>query len=118
MRTLSEQPRFGVMIPQEEGTHIVTVGGLLNSAPERTDATHLAFADNLADGGLGRALRGAEPVTELQTSHFPASRRLRYDRLRRPPGPAEQGSATRSGDTWPPGQWQSTSSRRSPQARI
>src|SRR5262249_11155580 len=77
--TPAEQPHFGVMIPQEDGTHIVTVGGLLDSAPERTDDAYLAFATALADGVLGRALEGAEPVTELQTSHFPASRRLRYD---------------------------------------
>lgn len=76
-------PHFGVMIAQEDGTHIVTLGGLLNSAPTRED--YLAFARRLPDPVIANALVGATPVTELQPSHFPASVRRRYDRLRRFP---------------------------------
>ena len=80
--TPTEVPHFGVMIRQEDGTHIVTLGGLLDQAPARTDAAYLEFARGLPDPAIAHALSGATPVTELQPSHFPASRRRRYDKLR------------------------------------
>jgi 2-polyprenyl-6-methoxyphenol hydroxylase-like FAD-dependent oxidoreductase len=79
--TPAEQPHFGVMIRQEDGTHIVTLGGLLDSAPARNDAEYLDFAAALPDQRIAAALAGATPLTELQPSHFPASRRRRYDKL-------------------------------------
>jgi 2-polyprenyl-6-methoxyphenol hydroxylase-like FAD-dependent oxidoreductase len=83
--TPAANPHFGVLIAQEDGTHIITLGGLLNTAPSRDD--YLAFAGRLPDAGIADALVDAEPVTDLQPSHFPASRRRRYDRLRSfPPG--------------------------------
>jgi 2-polyprenyl-6-methoxyphenol hydroxylase-like FAD-dependent oxidoreductase len=78
-------PHFGVLIAQEDGTHIVTVGGLLDSGPAKDDAAYLEFARNLPDPVIADALVGATPVTELQPSHFPASVRRRYDRLRKFP---------------------------------
>ena len=85
--TPTEQPHFGVMIRQEDGTHIVTLGGLLGQAPARTDDDYLDFAAGLPDSAIARALVDATPVTDLQPSHFPASRRRRYDKLRAfPPG--------------------------------
>ena len=80
--TPADTPRFGVMIEQEDGTHIVTLGGLLDSGPDRTDEDYLAFAARLPDPAIADALVGATPVTDLQPSHFPASRRRRYDQLR------------------------------------
>lgn len=79
--TPAEQPHFGVMIAQEDGTHIVTLGGLLESGPARTDEDFLAFARRLPNPAIADALVGARPVTRLQPSHFPASRRRRYDKL-------------------------------------
>ena len=76
---------FGVLIAQEDGTHIVTVGGLLDSGPAKDDQAYLDFARNLPDPVIADALAGATPVTELQPSHFPASVRRRYDKLRRFP---------------------------------
>jgi 2-polyprenyl-6-methoxyphenol hydroxylase-like FAD-dependent oxidoreductase len=81
--TPAQTPHFGVLIAQEDGTHIVTLGGLLDSAPARSD--YVAFAGRLPDPGIAEALVDAEPVTEFQPSHFPASRRRRYDKLRRLP---------------------------------
>jgi len=78
-------PQFGVMIRQEDGSHIVTLGGLLNSAPARTDAAYLEFARNLPDPRIADALVGAQPIGDLQPAHFPYSVRRRYDRLRRFP---------------------------------
>ena len=46
--TPAQAPHFGVMIAQEDGTHIVTFGGLLDSAPHRDDAAYLEFARTLA----------------------------------------------------------------------
>jgi flavin-dependent dehydrogenase len=80
--TPAADPRFGVIIAQEDGTHIVTLGGLLDSGPERTDAGYLDFAANLLDPVIADALAGATPVDELRSAHFPASRRRRYDQLR------------------------------------
>jgi len=78
-------PHFGVAIAQEDGSHVVTLGGLLGAAPARNDEAYLEFAANLPDPRIGRALAGAQPVTEYQPSHFPCSVRRRYDRLRRFP---------------------------------
>jgi 2-polyprenyl-6-methoxyphenol hydroxylase-like FAD-dependent oxidoreductase len=80
--TPAQTPHFGVMIAQEDGTHIVTLGGLLGEGPARDDSGYLAFARGLPDSAISDALVGATPVTDLQPSHFPASRRRRYDRLR------------------------------------
>jgi 2-polyprenyl-6-methoxyphenol hydroxylase-like FAD-dependent oxidoreductase len=83
--TPAESAQFGVLIAQEDGSHIVTLGGLLDRGPQRDDAAYLAFARNLPDPLIAEALEGAEPLTDLQPSHFPYSRRRRYDRLRRFP---------------------------------
>jgi 2-polyprenyl-6-methoxyphenol hydroxylase-like FAD-dependent oxidoreductase len=80
--TPAQQPHFGVIIAQEDGTHIVTLGGLLDSAPQRADDAYVAFARSLPDQVIADALVGATPVTGYQPSHFPASVRRRYDRLR------------------------------------
>jgi 2-polyprenyl-6-methoxyphenol hydroxylase-like FAD-dependent oxidoreductase len=80
--TPAQEPHFGVIIAQEDGTHIVTLGGLLDSAPPRDDEAYFAFARSLPDQVIADALVGAEPVTEYQPSHFRASVRRRYDRLR------------------------------------
>jgi 2-polyprenyl-6-methoxyphenol hydroxylase-like FAD-dependent oxidoreductase len=80
--TPTEKPEFGVAIAQEDGTHIVTVGALLDGAPAKTDEAFLSFARGLADTCIADALDGAAPVTDYQPAHFPYSRRRRYDKLR------------------------------------
>jgi 2-polyprenyl-6-methoxyphenol hydroxylase-like FAD-dependent oxidoreductase len=84
--TPAATPHFGVMIAQEDGSHIVTLGGLLDSGPARNEEAYLAFAANLPDQTIAEALVGATPLTELQPSHFPSSCRRRYDKLRSFPG--------------------------------
>lgn len=83
--TPATSPHFGVLIAQEDGTHIVTVGGLLESGPAKDEQAYLDFARSLPDPVIADALVGATPVTDLQPSHFPASVRRRYDKLRRFP---------------------------------
>ena len=80
--TPAATPHFGVMIAQEDGSHIVTLGGLLDSGPARNEEAYLAFAASLPDQAIAEALVGATPLTELQPSHFPSSCRRRYDKLR------------------------------------
>jgi 2-polyprenyl-6-methoxyphenol hydroxylase-like FAD-dependent oxidoreductase len=79
------KPHFAAMIAQEDGTHILTVGGLLDSAPDKTDEAYLAFVRELPDPVIADALVGASAVTDLQPSHFPASVRRRYDKMRQFP---------------------------------
>lgn len=77
----ADTPHFGVCIAQEDGAHIVTLGGLLDAAPARTDEAYREFARSLPDPRIGDVLQDAEPVGDLQASHFPYSRRRRYDTL-------------------------------------
>ena len=83
--TPAEHPTFGVMIAQEDGTHVVTLGALLGLGPARDDDAYREFALSLPDQAIADALVDATPVTDLQPAHFPASRRRRYDRMRRFP---------------------------------
>ena len=83
--TPAENPTFGVMIAQEDGTHVVTLGGLLGGGPARDDDAYREFAWSLPDPVIAEALVDATPVTDLRSAHFPASRRRRYDRMRRFP---------------------------------
>lgn len=81
----NDEAKFGVCIAQEDGTHILTLGGLLNNGPDNDEEAYRAFAAALPAGHFGKALQGAVPVTDLASSHFPYSRRRRFDRLRRHP---------------------------------
>jgi 2-polyprenyl-6-methoxyphenol hydroxylase-like FAD-dependent oxidoreductase len=83
--TPAQTPHFGVCAAQEDGTYIVTLGGLLGEAPAKTDEAFHSFARALPRSRIADALDGAEPVGDYQPSHFPASRRRRFDRLARHP---------------------------------
>jgi 2-polyprenyl-6-methoxyphenol hydroxylase-like FAD-dependent oxidoreductase len=79
--TPATTPQFGVCIAQEDGSHIVTLGALLDGAPARSDEAYLAFARSLPSPRIAEVLEGAQAVTDYQPSHFPFSRRRRFDRL-------------------------------------
>jgi flavin-dependent dehydrogenase len=83
--TPDETPRFCAVIAQEDGTHIVTLGGLLDDGPERSDGAYLSFAETLPGGLIAGLLDGAAPRSELMAAHLPYSRRRRYDKLDRFP---------------------------------
>jgi 2-polyprenyl-6-methoxyphenol hydroxylase-like FAD-dependent oxidoreductase len=78
-------PHFGVCAAQEDGSYIVTLGGLLDDAPAKDDEAFHAFARALPQSRIADALAGAHPVTDYQPAHFPYSRRRRFDRLARHP---------------------------------
>ncbi len=80
--TPAEKPHFGFMLGQEDGSYILTVGGLLDSGPARTDQAYLDFTAALDNPAIAKSLVGAVPMSDLQPSHFPASCRRRYDKLR------------------------------------
>jgi 2-polyprenyl-6-methoxyphenol hydroxylase-like FAD-dependent oxidoreductase len=80
-----DNPRLAAMLALEGGRFVVTLGGCFGErAPEDLDG-YRAYADNLPDPTIGRFLRQAQPLDEPRTGTFPASRRLRYERLRRFP---------------------------------
>lgn len=83
--TPDRTPHFGVCAAQEDGSYIVTLGGLLDSAPAKSDDAFRAFARGLPNRRIADALEGAEPVTGYQPAHFPYSRRRRFDRLAKHP---------------------------------
>jgi 2-polyprenyl-6-methoxyphenol hydroxylase-like FAD-dependent oxidoreductase len=83
--TPDRTPHFGVCAAQEDGSYIVTLGGLLDSAPAKTDEAFHTFARGLPQARIADALEGAEPLTGYQPAHFPYSRRHRFDRLAKHP---------------------------------
>ena len=95
--TPAENPHFGVMIAQEDGTHIVTLGGLLESGPARNDEDFLAFAASCRPRHRRRAER-RDPVDRT--------------RSRRTSRPADA-AATTTGQTSRPGssRWATRSPR-------
>lgn len=79
--TPDRTPHFGVCAAQEDGSYIVTLGGLLDGAPATSDEAFHAFARTLPQTRIADALDGAEPVTDYHRAHFPYSRRRRFDQL-------------------------------------
>ena len=74
-------PRSGVLAAQEDGRHIVTLGGMLGDHPPTDlDGFH-DFARSLAFADVADALVGAEPLDDGVAFRFPASVRRRYERL-------------------------------------
>ena len=77
--------RFGALLLQEDGSWLVSIGGLLDDGPPRQDPGFLEFARTLAVLDIYDVLRVGEPLDDPVPAHFPASIRRRYDRLRRFP---------------------------------
>lgn len=75
-------PRFGALTLQEDGSFLVTIGGLFGQAPASTDRAFTDFAATLPAPDLAEALAGGEPLADFARFRFPASVRRRYDRLR------------------------------------
>jgi 2-polyprenyl-6-methoxyphenol hydroxylase-like FAD-dependent oxidoreductase len=77
--------RFGVALAIENDRWIVTQGGYFDDMPGSGDAAYLGFARTLAAPDIAELLAEAEPLTDPVGFGFPASRRSRYERLRRFP---------------------------------
>jgi 2-polyprenyl-6-methoxyphenol hydroxylase-like FAD-dependent oxidoreductase len=78
-------PRAGIMAAQEDGQFAVALSGILGEEPPADDEGIARFADSLAAPQIAEVVRSAVPVSEPVKMRFPASRRRRYERLRRFP---------------------------------
>jgi 2-polyprenyl-6-methoxyphenol hydroxylase-like FAD-dependent oxidoreductase len=77
--------RFGVALAMEEDRWIVTLGGYFDDQPGQSDNGFLEFARTLAAPEIADLLTVAQPLTPTTHFAFPASRRWRYERLKRFP---------------------------------
>jgi len=77
--------RFGVAVAMEDDRWIVTQGGYFDDRPGEAESGFLEFARTLAAPEIADLLAVAEPVTKATSFAFPASRRWRYERLKRFP---------------------------------
>ena len=77
--------RFGVAVAMEEDRWIVTQGGYFDDRPGQGDNGFLEFARTLAAPEIADLLTAAQPLTPATNFAFPASRRWRYERLKRFP---------------------------------
>ncbi|MGH3845731.1 MAG: FAD-binding monooxygenase, partial [Pseudonocardiaceae bacterium] len=78
-------PRGGGVSAEENGQHVVTVGGILGDHPPVDLAGFDAFVASLCSPDVAKALVGATPLDDPVPFRFPASLRHRYERLRRFP---------------------------------
>jgi 2-polyprenyl-6-methoxyphenol hydroxylase-like FAD-dependent oxidoreductase len=81
----SARPTGVALLPQENDTWIVTVEGYAGHHPPTDPDAWLEAAARLAPPAFARALREAEPVTDLHAHRFPSNLWRRYDRLDRFP---------------------------------
>lgn len=77
--------RFGGAFPIEGDCWIVTQGGMLGARAPQDEQGFLDFARALPTPAVYEAIAGAEPLGDFAVHTFPASRRRRYERLRRFP---------------------------------
>jgi 2-polyprenyl-6-methoxyphenol hydroxylase-like FAD-dependent oxidoreductase len=77
--------RFGVAAAMEDGRWIVTQGGYFDDHPSQGENGFLEFARSLAAPDIANVLAEAEPLTQTTNFAFLASRRWRYERLKRFP---------------------------------
>lgn len=79
------RPRAAIVAAQEDGQLAVAFSGLLGERPPTDDAGLLDFAGSLVAPQVAEVLRSAVPLGPPAVMRFPASRRRRYERLRRFP---------------------------------
>jgi 2-polyprenyl-6-methoxyphenol hydroxylase-like FAD-dependent oxidoreductase len=74
-------PRTLALFAQEDGRHLLTLGGYAGHHPPRERDAFLAFAGSVAPPGLAAAIRAAIPAGDIVGFRFPANVRRRYRRL-------------------------------------
>lgn len=77
--------RGGVILRQEGGRFVATLGGYLGDHPPTDEAGFLEFARSLPTSEFYNAISSSEPLSEIQPFKYPANLRRRYDRLQRFP---------------------------------
>ncbi|MDI1462892.1 FAD-binding protein [Catellatospora sp. KI3] len=78
-------PRAGVAGVLQDGQIAVALSGVLGEQPPTDDEGMLSFAESLAPPQIAEVVKSAQPLTDAVAMRFPASRRRRYERLRRFP---------------------------------
>jgi 2-polyprenyl-6-methoxyphenol hydroxylase-like FAD-dependent oxidoreductase len=81
MPTPPHETRGGVMTLIEGGDWLVTLAGWLGDHPPADESGFLAYARSLPAPEIGRAIRHAEPLSDIAVHKFPSSLRRRYERL-------------------------------------
>jgi len=77
--------RVGLAFPVEGDRWLISMGGWHNAGAPESAEEFRAYARSLPYRPLAALVERAEPLTELVTHRFPASRRRRFERLRHPP---------------------------------
>lgn len=75
----------GFVLAQENDTWILSVSNRFGDAPPSDDEGMLAFAETLDSPDVATIIRTATPIDEPIKMRYPASTRLRYDRMDRFP---------------------------------
>jgi 2-polyprenyl-6-methoxyphenol hydroxylase-like FAD-dependent oxidoreductase len=77
-----ENPRFGALMPTENGTCTITLGGMAGHYPPTDEQGFREWARHLPDPELHEALLEATPLSEIRGYRTPSTRFRRFDRLR------------------------------------
>ena len=80
-----DNPRAGLILPIENDTWHVTVGGFAGHHPPTDEEGFLEWAKGLPDPSIYEAIRVAEPVTPTRAYRTPTNRLRRFERLPRWP---------------------------------
>jgi 2-polyprenyl-6-methoxyphenol hydroxylase-like FAD-dependent oxidoreductase len=78
-------PRAGILAAMEGDQFAVALSGLVGDEPPADDEGIVRFAGTLAAPQIAEVVRSAVPTSDPARMRFPASRRRRYERLRRYP---------------------------------
>ncbi|MFB7243834.1 pyridine nucleotide-disulfide oxidoreductase [Streptomyces populi] len=86
--------RGGIILPVEEGRWLVTLSGTRGGRPSRDNGEFVPFARSLAHPVIGDLLAGAEPISDVVTTHSTANKRRYFEKSPRwPAGFAVLGDA-------------------------
>lgn len=83
--TAPAERRLGLMLPVEGDRWLVAIGGWHGDHPPADGPGLLRAAQLLPEPTIGTVLSESEPLGEVTTHQFPASRRRRFERLREVP---------------------------------
>lgn len=77
-----DNPRAGLALAVEGGRWTVTLAGVAGNVPPLDDAGFLAFAHQLGDPCIARAIEASVPLGPARAGHIPTSRLRRFERMR------------------------------------